>query len=314
MHRFEKRTLSRVMAILIAVMILVSGFGLGLASLIRFWQAERKVSAETSETDELVLGFVPLLEQEKLIESVEPLSKLLSDRVGQPVKAFTASSYVAVVEALGSGQVDFALIPPLAYVLAHQENGAEVILKALNKKGKSSYRSEILVRKDSGIEDVKDLKGKIIAFVDPSSSSGYVYPAAFLKQKGFDIDKDFDSNFTGGHDKALQSLLLEDADAACVYDDARLKLKEEFPQIMDETEVLAYTEDIPFIALAVRKDLDPKIIAKLKKTFLKDFSSGEGKELIADLFNLHGFTEAEDEDYDAIRKVAKLMDIKLDEE
>lgn len=266
-----------------------------------------------TKKDELVLGFVPLIEQEKLIESVQPLADILTKAIGTKVKAFTAANYVGVVEALGSGQVDFAIIPPFAYVLAHKENGAEVLLTALNKKGQKSYRSEILVRADSDIKDVKDIKGKRVAFVDPSSSSGYIYPAAFLKLAGLDLDTDIKSIFAGGHDAAVQSLLTGDVDVACTYEGARLKLEKDYPDIMQKTRVLTYTEPIPYIAVVVRKDLPQATKDAIKNGVMKSLNEGEGKELTAKLFNLYGFAEATDKDYDPIRKVASVMDIKVDD-
>lgn len=262
--------------------------------------------------DTLVLGFVPLIEQEKLIESVEPLSEILTQEIGTKVEAFTAANYVGVVEALGSGQVDFAIIPPFAYVLAHKESGAEVLLSAINKEGESSYRSELVVKKDSGIQSVEDLKGKRIAFVDPSSSSGYIYPAAYLINHGIDLDNDVQTIFAGGHDAAMQALVNGDVDLACTYEGLRNKLVDDFPTILDDTEVLTYTDDIPYIALVVRKDLPEEMKQKIKDGVLNGLNEGEGNELIIELFNLYGFVPATDADYDPIRRVSEVMDIDLD--
>lgn len=265
-----------------------------------------------SKKDKLVMGFVPLVEQDKLIDSLDPLSKILSEELNAKVEAFTASNYVGVIEALGSGRIDFAIIPPLAYVLAHQENGAELLLSAVNKEGKSSYRSQFIVSADSSMKTIKDVKDHIIGFVDPASSSGYVYPAAFLKKNDIDLDNDIQSVFCGGHDAAIEQLLQGDVDIACTYDDARKKMEKDYPDIMKKTKVLAYSDDIPYIALVANKDLDDQTKLAIKHAVMNKLNDGEGKKLISELFNLYGFKEASDSDYDSIRDVAKLMDIKIE--
>ena len=110
------------------------------------------------EKDTLVMGFVPLIDGDKLVDSVKPLSEILTKAIGKKVEVFTATNYVGVVEAMGSSKVDFGIIPPFAYILANKESGAQVILKALNKHNKSFYRSEFVVRKESKINSLEDLK------------------------------------------------------------------------------------------------------------------------------------------------------------
>lgn len=266
---------------------------------------------EKKEQKSLVMGFVPLIDGEKLVDSVAPLSDILSESIGVKVDAFTASNYLGVVEAIGSGQVDFGIIPPFAYVLANKESNAKILLSAINKNGKSSYRSEFVVRKDSGIKNTDDLKGKKIAFVDLSSSSGYIYPGAHLVKKGFDLDKDVKTAFSGGHDVSLQLLLNKDVDCVAVYEGARDKIAKEFPALLEETEVIEYTEDIPYITVTVRSGMDPEMEQKIKDGIMNTLNEGEGKELITELFGLHGFVEATDADYDGIRETAELMNIDL---
>lgn len=81
----------------------------------------------TKDKDEVItMGFVPMKDGDKLVESVEPLAEMLTKELGVKVEGFTAANYVGVVEGLGSGKVDFGLIPPFAYVLANQESDAKV--------------------------------------------------------------------------------------------------------------------------------------------------------------------------------------------
>jgi phosphonate transport system substrate-binding protein len=268
----------------------------------------------TQKKEEVIrMGFVPMKDGDKLIESVEPLTEILSKELGVKVEGFTATNYVGVVEGLGSGQVDFGFIPPFAYVLANQESNAGVILTALNKSGEAKYRSQFLVRKDSGIESFSDVKGKKVAFVDPSSTSGYLFPGAHLIKEGLDIEKDIEYVYGGGHDKALQLLLNGDIDVATTFVDARDRYKEDFPDAMEKTKILGYTDYIPNISVTVRGDMDDELREKIKNALLNLAKSEEGLELLKELFNMYGFEEATDADYDIIRDTAEFMNVDLKE-
>lgn len=268
----------------------------------------------TSKKEEVIrMGFVPMKDGDSLIESVEPLTEMLSKELGVKVEGFTATNYVGVVEGLGSGQVDFGFIPPFAYVLANKESNAEVILTALNKSGEAKYRSQFLVRKDSDITSFSDIKGKKVAFVDPSSTSGYLFPGAHLIKEGINIEKDIEYVYAGGHDKALQLLLNGDVDVATTFVDARDRYKEDFPEAMEKTEVLGYTDYIPNISVTVKGDMEEELKDKIKVALLNIAKTEEGSELLKTLFNMYGFEEATDSDYDIIRTTAKTMNIDLKE-
>lgn len=264
------------------------------------------------DEDVITMGFVPMRDGDKLIDSVEPLTDMLAEELGVPVKGFTATNYIGVVEGLGSDQVDFGFIPPFAYVLANKENDAEVILTAINDKGEANYKSQFLVREDSDIKDFEDIRGKRVAFVDPSSTSGYIFPAAHLKMLGIDLDKDIQSMDSGGHDKSLQLLLNGDVDVIATFSTVVDRYKDEFPDAKEKTRVLGYTEDIPNISVTVNGEMDKAMSDKIKAALLKIVDTEEGSEMLKDLFNMHGFKEATDADYDIIRKTAETLDIDLE--
>lgn len=271
------------------------------------------IGCTQKKEDVIMMGFVPMRDGDKLIESVGPLTEMLSKELGVKVEGFTATNYVGVVEGLGSGQVDFGFIPPFAYVLANKESNAQVILTALNKDLEAKYRSQFLVRKDSGIKSFADIKGKTVAFVDPSSTSGYLFPGAHLIKEGIDVEKDIQYVYSGGHDKSLQLLLNGDVDVATTFVDARQRYEKDFPTAMDETEVLGYTDYIPNISVTVNGKMDKGMQDKIKAALLKISSTDEGKTLLKELFNMYGFAEATDADYEIIRTTAETMNVDLKE-
>ena len=232
------------------------------------------------EEKPLIMGLSPIANSEKMLEDAEPLYKILGEQIGKDVNGYIASNYIGLVEALGTGTVDFALIPPFAYILA-------------NKK-------------------VEDLKGKRIAFVDPSSTSGYIFPAVILKDHGIDIEKDITSQFAGGHDKALQLLVNGDVDAIGTYEGSITKFAKEFPDVENQVKVLQKSDLIPGITLTVSSKLAPETKEKIKDAFLKVTATPEGQELTLKLFGIKGFQEADINSYKTIEDKLNKMGIDIE--
>ena len=127
----------------------------------------------------------------------------------------------AAVEALRGKSADISFMGALPYVLAHDQIGAEVLLSEVYR-GKANYVARIFVRRDSGIASVADLAGKTIAFADPISESGYLYPLeivadAGLLTPGADPQSFFKRvYFAGGYQQAIQAVANGLVDAAGV--------------------------------------------------------------------------------------------------
>lgn len=263
------------------------------------------------DEETLTMGFVPLVDGDKLIESVDPLSQVLTEEMGVNVEAFTATNYVGVVEGLGSGQIDFGIIPPLSYVLANNESGAEVIMTAVNEDGSTGYYSQILVRKDSGINEVEDLKGKTVAFVDPSSASGYAFPGAYLIDHGIDLENDIDYTYSGGHDKSIQLLINGDVDAIGTFPRAVTRHLDEFPEAKDDLKVLGQTDLIPGVCVTVSPSMDEETKEKLIETLDNIGENEEISNLLMELFDFAGFEKATAEDYENIKKSVEAVGVEL---
>lgn len=260
-----------------------------------------------SEQNPLVMAFVPSTEAEKVIQSGEELSALLTDETDLHFKAQMSTSYVGIVESMAVGKVQVAWLPPMAYVYAHQRNGDQVILKVV-RGGKATYRGEIAVMADSDIHELSDLRGKRVAFPEQTSTSGHYYPAVLLREAGLDPEADIDPLFTGSHDSAVLALVKGSVDAACCYDDARDKLLDMgFPNIMQDTRILAYTADIPADNVAVIKDLDPQLVTKVKDGLLKLASEPDGQRVLKELYDVDGLVPGADADYDPVRHMAEVL-------
>ena len=267
----------------------------------------------------LTIQFVPSQAATKLQARAKPLEKMLSKRLGIPVHVSMSTDYNTVVEAMKSKKVDVGFLPPDGYVLAHKQGAADLLLQAerygvkqpggkANNQLVKSYRAEILVKKGSKIKNWKDLKGKSISVQNPTSTAGYVFPVAELKQKGLDVTKDCKLVTVTGHDQAVLNVLNGDTDAAFVFEDARNVVKKDNPKIMSQVVPIYFTRPIPNDTISVIPSMSKSFRKKLAKAFIAVGKSREGKKVIESVYSHEGYAYANDSDFNIIRKYDKIVE------
>ena len=267
----------------------------------------------------LTIQFVPSRAATKLEARAKPLEKMLSKRLGIPVHVSMSTDYNTVVEAMKSKKVDVGFLPPDGYVLAHKQHAADLLLQAerygvkqpggkATKDLVKSYRAEILVKKGSKIKSWKDLKGKSISVQNPTSSSGYLFQVAELKEKGLDVTKESKLVTVTGHDQAVLNVLNGDTDAAFVFEDARNTVKADNPKIMSQVVPIYFTKPIPNDTISVRPDMSKAFKKKLAKAFIAVGKSPEGKKVIESVYSHEGYAYTKDSDFNVIRKYSKIVE------
>ncbi|WP_028593198.1 phosphate/phosphite/phosphonate ABC transporter substrate-binding protein [Paenibacillus assamensis] len=271
---------------------------------------------------ELKVQFVPSQNAETLEAKAKPLEKLLRDQLGIPVKVSVSTNYNTIIEALASKQVDIGFLPPNAYVLAHDtKKTADILLQAQrfgveDATGANTaelvdyYKAMIVVKKDSPIQKLEDLKGKKIAWQDVTSSAGYVWPAYEMKKAGVDPDADVTGITVKGHDKALLAVLNGDVDAAAVFQDARNIIIKDIPDIMQTTRVVAFTSPIPNDTISVRNDMSEEWRTKIQDAFIAIGKDPAGQQIISDVYSHKGYIKSDDSKFNIVRDVAKEVGLK----
>jgi phosphonate transport system substrate-binding protein len=261
-----------------------------------------------AQQKELTVGLIPSEDSRAMIAQSKAMMDKLSEALGMPVKPFVAADYNGVIEALRSKRLDVAYLGPFSYVLGATVADIEAFAVAETKKaGRTSYQSYIITHKDSGIKTVADLKGKNFAFVDPSSTSGHLFPKAGLIKAGFNPDRDFGRIiFSGSHDSSAIAVQNKKIDAAAVAD--RI-LEAAFTKGIAKREdiVIVWKSDpIPESPTVWRKDLPEDLKKRIQAAFL------EVKDIPwSDQGVLNGFFPTNDAAYNVIRETAKSLNLDL---
>jgi phosphonate transport system substrate-binding protein len=261
-----------------------------------------------AQPKQIRVGLIPSEDSRAMLESSQQLLEALEKNLGIKVQGFVAADYNGVIEAMRSGHVDVAYLGPFSYVLGTTVAPIEAFATAETaKSGRTFYHSQIIARKDSGIREVKDLKGRTFAFVDPSSTSGHLFPKAGLMKLGFDPDADFGRVlFTGSHDANALAVANKRVDAATIADrifDAAVQKK-----LVDPAEIAVVwrSDPIPESPTCWRKSLPDDLKKRIKAAFLdiRDITW-------ADQGKLNRFVETSDQAYDIIRETAKTLKLDL---
>ncbi|GAB1468305.1 phosphate/phosphite/phosphonate ABC transporter substrate-binding protein [Candidatus Cloacimonadota bacterium] len=301
--------MKRIVTLAVIALMLVSACGNQDA---RLAKANRKLG---SKQNPIKMFFVPSMEAGKVVQSGEAIAAFLTKETGYHFKVAVPTSYAAVIEALGTYQADVAWLPTYAYILAKQKYDAQVELMTV-RNGLNKYRGQFVVRADSDIKTLEDIAGKIVAYTDAASTSGYIYPSAVLKQRNI-IPKDH--IFAGGHPQAILSVYSGRADVACTYwsppdaagqpMDAREKLFETYPDVFTKIRIVDYTDWIPNDTVTFRKDLPPELDSQVAEALFRFASTASGQATLKALYDIDGLERATDADYDVVRTTLKALDM-----
>ena len=263
--------------------------GLGMAAIAGFTMA---ASAEGT----LNVQFVPTNNDGSMEAKTGPFADYLSEKLGMDVNVTLATDYSTIVEAMASGKVDLGIMPPAAYVQARNLDAAEAILSSqlvkydedteepIEGEYTSTFKGEVLVKADSDMESLEDLKGKKIATLSPNSASGYIYPVAEMKDLGIDPLTDCTLTTVNDIPSEMTAVLNGQQDACFVFQGARYVFSSKFTDydLYKDLKVLYLTDgDIPNDAIAVQPSMDEDLKAQIKDVFLNMANDEKGKEAMS---------------------------------
>jgi phosphonate transport system substrate-binding protein len=258
--------------------------------------------------DPLIIGQVPSRSVIELFEERKAFLRLLSKSLDRNFELRVADTYDGIIRGMEREQLDLAVLGPLAYVKAVDElNAPYRPLVRPVRYGNPYYRSMIITNPQSGIDSLSDLRGQSMAFVDPTSTSGYLFPRAHIIQNaGFDpFEATSRTSFLGGHDRVVEAVLSGAYDAGAVFDDARTLVLD--GNLDQKLPVVDRTRPIPSEPISVRTDLSDETIQKLRQFFLTLHENHP--DVLKSLgSNIDRYVEANDADYDDVRTVKSVLE------
>jgi phosphonate transport system substrate-binding protein len=227
----------------------------------------------------------------------------LENKLGQPVVFVQRGSYREIVELLHEEKLDFAWLSGYPYV--RSKDVMQLVAVPLYKR-RPLYESYIIVpASDNRTRSIDDLRGKIFAFSDPDSNTGYLYVVHLLSEHGKSPSSFFGRTFFAwSHVNVIEAVGAGLAQGGAVDGYVWDTLELSHPELTAETRVLSKSPQFgnaPFVAgHAVSK---PEL-ARFQQVLIRMMHDEMGHRLLEQL-NLSGFVYADERLYDAIEKMAR---------
>lgn len=269
---------------------------------------------EVSEVDTYVrpsgepvrLVFAPTVDAGILMQELEPLRRHLEGGLKRPLDFEVADTYADASEALVSGEVDFASLPPYLVVKTRLREPKIEVLAVKQFAGSTGTDGVLIVPESSPHTRVEQLKGARICYTDPDSTTGWLLPRATLRRAGIDPDKDLaEQHFSGNHLQVIRDVLSGRCDVGGVYGGAFTSASQaDIPVAL--TRQLAITGRTPHDAICAGPNTPPELVESLQAALLGfDPQQVAGVKHLGAVEQLSGFIAPDKEAYIALQQAVE---------
>jgi phosphonate transport system substrate-binding protein len=247
-----------------------------------------------SQKQELQFGSVAMDIPAIMHKRLTPLTQYLGEKLGRNVALKLSPNMGAAIHGVASGNVDIAYLTPVAYLNARKRGEVQLIAKTITN-GKGSFQLMIVVKDDSPIQTVEQLKGKSFAFGDEKA----LLQRATVVGAGAELEAFSEYKFLGHYDNIARAVLVGDFDAGILKDTTAFKWQNQGLRI------LYSSPDLPPYNIAASRNVDGKTLQQLKDAFLAlDPDNKEDLAIIKSLDKKYdGFAATSDAEYDVVRKL-----------
>ncbi len=245
--------------------------------------------------DDLKLGVVPYKSPRSIVRLYSSLAAHLSRALGRNVRVVTTNSFNEYLQRIYRRQYDIIVLGSTFYFKAHDRAGYQAVAR-----GYPSFRCGIIVRRDSGITEVGQLRGRRMAAVDIMDRGGYKLQVRALKASGIDPDSDIIFHFRGRHDSVIYSVLSGQDDAGAIRLDALQR--KEFDNVLDKLRIIYVSPENPQFPFAVRPDMAPELKEKIGAALAAITMAGPETAAILKKLHLQGIERISDTEMEELRR------------
>ena len=244
------------------------------------------------------------------------LIQYLRKETGLNIKQIFPDTFDQHMKMVGQKKIDISFSNPFIYIKIAHRYGASAFARIVEMNGKDSFRGQIICRADnSSIQTIADCRDKRWIAVDSASAGGYLYPLGHFMDHGI-TKKDFkEIAFAPGpggkQEKVVLSVYAGKYDIGTIREGTLDVVSGKID--INKIRIVSMTDPYPGWVYAARKNLDKKIVGKLKQAFGKlDFNIKNHREILeaADFIKV---IDACDSDFDSVRQLAVRVGMCLEE-
>jgi phosphonate transport system substrate-binding protein len=249
-------------------------------------------------TEPLILAVHPYLPEAELKQRFTPLAEYLSHILEQPVIVRIGRNYDEHIDAIGKDQVDIAFMGPAAYIKMVDKYGSKPLLARFEVNNSPNLYGVIITRKDSPIQNLKQLQNKRFAFGDQESTMSHIVPRYMLAEAGIPVSALSAYKFLGSHHNVAIAVLAGDFDAGAVKREVFLEFEPRGLRVLAQTPA---TPDHLFVTSAT---MPVSTIDKLRKALLQLSKQPNGKKILTAMHKeLTNLIPAKESDYEQLRTI-----------
>jgi phosphonate transport system substrate-binding protein len=264
----------------------------------------------TSYSMDLIIGLVPEQNIFKQVKKYKILEEYIKRKSGIGIHFTILSEHGRSIDDFKQRNLDGAFLCSLIGAKAKEELEVAYIASIVNSDGTATSRSYIFSHRDSKIDNVEQMRFRVMAFVDRATATGYAFPVAFMLDHGIsDINIFFkDYFFTGSHDAAIFAVLNKEADIGAAKSSVFNMLARKDARIRKNLKIIFESDEFPSNVLVLRKDLPQGITGHLRSVLINMDRNSDGKEALR-RFGAMKFIEARESDYYTEPDISKKVEI-----
>ncbi len=216
----------------------------------------------------LIFAYTPVEDPEVYRKVWDPFLAHMTKVTGKRVVFFPVQSNAAQIEAMRAGRLHVAGFNTGSNPLAVNCAGFVPFAMMASLKDEYGYEMEVIVQAAGPIQKMEDIRGKIMAFTDPNSNSGFKAPSALLRAKyGLVADRDFKPAFSGKHDNSVIGVANRDYDAAAIANSVMTRMIARKAVDGSKLRSIYKSETFPTTGYGHVYNLKPELAAKVREAF-----------------------------------------------
>ena len=267
-----------------------------------------------TEKKSVTFAIIQTEEMSVLGQRWEKTLKYVSKKIGADINFYTTTSYASVVEAMLSGFVDIGKLGPKIYLVANDKSKGQIIPVVATGRPPSvfypkpcaCYFGTLATKKGSGLKTIESLKGKVLALVDPASTSGNALPRALFPSLigGKSLEQYFGRIFySGSHSASVRAVATGKADAGFISESTFARVITQGEVKKEDFNYLWRSPEVPIDVVTVNKNtMSAEMIDKVRDAFHGMTETEEGRALLKET-GYHSYTLSDDKTFDTLRKI-----------
>lgn len=248
--------------------------------------------------ESLTLGIPSKKTALSMLSRWQPIAEEISQRSDIKIKIVMVKDHDELIDRMKDKEIDLGYYSPVFLVKAQYD--LELIPLVMRVKyGSPYYRAGFIVRKDSKIDELVEIKGKRLALTaEEDSTSGYYIPLSMLTNDGIYFENEVDLIFTGKHINALKSVVYGSVDVGAI----KLYILDDpiNSSLLSQVRIISRSFYIPGSSIAAIDSLDSETLDLLRESFLGLSTDPAGLKAMEPM-NFDGFVISNNELYDPVR-------------